>query len=261
MGKSTQSGRIGWIEALRTFAMLMVVVPHFIATFCPEVFNVWQTCSMLLKGINGKHGVAIFCVLIGYFASAKRSIGFVVYSVRRYLQFAINILLVLVAFTFFSTIISGSQLIVLFGRLARSIVESALFMDRINPTLWCVRDLFFGSLICFVIGSYCEITDKWKKILFVLGVCSFMYFVDVWIAICILGVALRFFQDIVLPRNLKLVLCAVFIVFIPLLYRHEESIITYFMQGVSCCLLLYVCMYVCMYVCRIKCWIETAIKV
>ena len=61
-----QLKRVGWIEVLRAVAMLMVVVPHFIASFCPEVFVYWQTHSLFLKGISGKHGVAIFCVLLGY---------------------------------------------------------------------------------------------------------------------------------------------------------------------------------------------------
>lgn len=63
-----QSERVRWIESLRAFALLMVVIPHFIAGFCPEVFNVWETHSLFLKGISGKHGVAIFCVLLGFFS-------------------------------------------------------------------------------------------------------------------------------------------------------------------------------------------------
>lgn len=41
-----KSERIAWIESLRAIALLMVVVTHFIAAFCPEAFGVWQTHSL-----------------------------------------------------------------------------------------------------------------------------------------------------------------------------------------------------------------------
>lgn len=105
-----------------------------------------------------------------------------------------------------------------------------------------MRDLFFGSLICFVLGNYCNLGDKWKNLGLVLTAVVFVYFSDVWISVCILGVALRVFQDIVLPNKMKLVLCILFVVAIPLLYRHEESSKTFLMQGLSCSLFMYVCM-------------------
>lgn len=237
-----KSERIAWIESLRAIALLMVVVTHFIAAFCPKAFGVWQTHSLFLKGISGKHGVAIFCVLIGYFASAKRNIGLVAYAVKRYLQFVINILIVLVTFSIVYATVLGLGFTEIGKGVLVAFEESVLFRDGINPPLWCVRDLFFGSLVCFVLGNCCNLDDNWKKLVFVLAIAVFEYFTDVWISICILGAALRVSQGIVLPQKVKPVLCVLFVVAIPLLYRHEESTKTFLMQGLSCGLCMYVCM-------------------
>lgn len=105
-----------------------------------------------------------------------------------------------------------------------------------------MRDLFFGSLICFVLGNHCDLGNNWKNLGFVLAAVVFVYFSDVWISICILGVALRVFKGIVLPNKVKLLLCALFVVAIPLLYRHEESTKTFLEQGLSCGMFMYVCM-------------------
>ena len=193
-----------------------------------------------LKGIRGKHGVAIFCVLVGYFASAKRNIGLAAYAVKRYLQFAINILIVLVTFSIVHASVLGLEFTEMGKDVLVAFKESVIFRDGINPTLRCVRDLFFGSLVCFVLGNCCNLDDNWKKLAFVLAIAVFEYFTDVWISICILGAALRVFQGIVLPQKVKPVLCVLFVVAIPLLYRHEESTKIFLMQGLSCGLFMYV---------------------
>lgn len=131
--------------------------------------------------------------------------------------------------------------------IVNSLFESVLLMSGLNPTLWCVRDLFFGSLICFVFGNYCKMENKWGELGFLVAFGLFMYFVDVWIAICIAGAGLRVFLKIDFSDKIKKLLCILFVVAIPLLYRHEESLLTYAMQGLSCCLFMYVCMYVCSY--------------
>jgi peptidoglycan/LPS O-acetylase OafA/YrhL len=236
------SGRIGWIETLRAIAMLMVVIPHFIAAFCPEIFIVWQTHSLFLKGISGKHGVAIFCVLIGYFSSRKNHSNIPTYLIRRYLQFAINIGLVLVVFSCVNSALLHLRFVVFVKHLMNAVLESLLFNCGMNPTLWCVKDMFYGSVICFVLGNYFEMEDKRKQFGIVLGIALFMFFANVWIAICILGMALRLLESIEVKGKMNLILCLLFTVAIPLLYRHDESHKTYMMQGVSCCMFMYVCM-------------------
>lgn len=217
------SERVRWIESLRAIALLMVVIPHFIAAFCPEVFVVWQTHSWLLKGISGKHGVAVFCVLLGFFSSKRSQNGFPTYLVRRYLQFAINIGVVLIVYSIVCAILSHLHFVGFVKCILNASYESVLLLSGLNPTLWCVRDLFFGSLICFVLGNYCEMENKWAEIglLFVFGL--FMYFVDVWIAICMAGAGLRVFLEIKLSDKIKKLLCVLFVVVIPLLYRRSES--------------------------------------
>lgn len=243
--EKTHTDKIQWIEALRTFAMLMVVVPHFIATFCPEVFSIWQSYSLFMKGISGKHGVAIFCVLLGFFSSKRSSKTFPTYFVQRYLQFAINIGIVLVPFVLAKSLLLGDR----FGTFMKGIMlsgfESVVLGASLNPTLWCVRDMFFGSLVCFVLGQYCKMNNKWKEFALIALLGLFMYFINVWIAVCVFGAGLRVFLEIKLAHRSKSLLCVLFVVLIPLLYRRSESQLTYALQGISCCLFMYVCMYVC----------------
>lgn len=236
--------RVGWIESLRSFAMLMVIIPHFIAFFCPEVFGGWQDYPLLLKGINGKHGVAMFCVLLGYFASSRSAETFPTYIVRRYLQFAINIFIVLLPFVVFNSILTGYSTAHLLNGVQKSFIESVLFKNGLNPTLWCIRAMFFGSLLCFVLGNYCKMIPKWKELLLLFCISSFMYFIDVWLAICTLGVVLRAFLEMKFSPKKECIFCAISIVAIPFLYRRPESQTTYMLQGFSSCLLMYVCMYV-----------------
>ena len=157
---NVQSERVEWIEAIRAFAMLMVVVPHFIASFCPEVFSVWQSYSLLLKGISGKHGVAIFCVLLGYFSSKRSSKNFPTYVAQRYFQFAVNIGVVSVAFVMVKSFLMKMSFVGLVKNTIFAGFEAVVFDSSLNPTLWCVRDMFFGSLFCYVIGNHCKMKSN-----------------------------------------------------------------------------------------------------
>lgn len=231
--------RVGWIESLRAIAMLMVVVPHFIAMFCPEYFGLWQTHSILLKGINGKHGVVVFCVLTGFFSSRKSHLGVPTYLVRRYIRFSINILFVLFPFTVIHFLLSNFQIVGLTQSLLNAVNESFLFQSGINPTLWCVKDLFYGNLICFVIGNHFEMQDKRMELVLLLSVCMFLYFANVWVCICVLGAVLRLLMEMEFSDKFRRAMCALSVLAIPFLYRHEESNTTFIMQGFSCCFFIF----------------------
>lgn len=236
MDKALANKKIGWIEALRAVALLMVVIPHFIAGFCPQAFVAWETYSWALRGINGKHGVAIFCVLIGFFSSRKIEKSLPTYAVQRYLQFFINVFFVLVpcVFVFYK---NGIIRNVLFA-----FTEAAFFRSDLIATFWCVRAMFEGSLICFVLGNYCDIENKPLGFVFVSVVCLMtLVLEDVWVSVCVMGAALRSFQKIKILGKAKVVICVVAVCIIPLLYRHPESTKTYLMQGCSTCLFVYVC--------------------
>lgn len=186
----TKVSRIEWIEALRAIALLMVVIPHFIVMFCPNAFCAWDNYSWALKGISGKHGVAIFCVLIGYFSSRKSERSIPTYVVQRYLLFFVNIFVVL----FFFWLVSYKKFEGGGNGILSVIKETLLFRAEMVPTYWCVRALFGGSLICFVLGNYCNIGDKRFGMAFMMIVCFYMKFVNVWLSICVMGATLRFFS-------------------------------------------------------------------
>ena len=59
--------KIAWIEGLRFIAIVMVAIPHFIVMFCPQYLDLWDKYPLLLKGISGKNGVAMFHVIVGFF--------------------------------------------------------------------------------------------------------------------------------------------------------------------------------------------------
>jgi peptidoglycan/LPS O-acetylase OafA/YrhL len=230
-----KASRVGWIEALRAIALLMVIIPHFIDAFCPEAFRVWDTYSWALKGISGKHGVAIFCVLIGYFSSRRIGKSLPTYIIQRYLQFSINIFIVLICYVLAFYDFFGWRGIIC------AIKEAVLFRDGLVPTFWCVMALFQGSVICFVLGNYCGMESKWSSLAFLMITCVFLKFINVWLSICVMGAALRVFQEISISKKARIAVCVVSVCAIPLLYRHPESTWTFFMQGCSCCLLMYVC--------------------
>ena len=229
-----------WIEGMRFIAILMIAIPHFIAMFCPQYFSLWDQYPLLLKGISGKNGVAIFMVIAGYFASKKTDKNFATYVTQRYLQFAINIALVLYVYCIACYITRPQELVY---SLFEATKDAILFRDTICPTFWCIRPIFWSSILCYILGNLCMYNnDKWRLI-FAILLCLLLFKMnEVWIAIGVLGYVYRIVEERFIDLESKyqwtsIVLCSVLI---PLLYRHNESYLTFYMQGVSCCLAMWV---------------------
>lgn len=61
--------RIRTYDSMKFYAMFIVYSTHFIAYFHPQYFELWNTfpSSIILNGLTGKFGVAIFSVFIRLF--------------------------------------------------------------------------------------------------------------------------------------------------------------------------------------------------
>lgn len=231
--------KIAWIEGLRFIAIVMVVIPHFIEMFCPQYFEWWDKYPLLLKGISGKNGVAMFLVIVGFFASKPTSKNLPTYIVQRYLQFTINILIVLCVFCIVRFFTDFRQF---FGHIVVAFKDAFFLRDNLCPTYWCMKSILVGSIMCYLLNNCCDVKSPIHKLIFTSIVCIILFYMKyVWVAICILGCIYRqLTDDKLIPEKYKLSLSIACVCLIPMLYRHNECNLTYFMQGISCCMAMYI---------------------
>ena len=234
------------IEILRLGAIFLVVITHYIAAFCPEMFSFWHT-HWWMNGFTGKLGVAMFFVLAGYFASKPSSRSLSEYSVRRYLQFVLNIMVVLVLFVVALALGRHYSFITTCHNILRAMYSAIILDTTICNTFWCMREFLLGSILCYILGntsSYISThthTGAAMVVFFDIIFCFLLWKLwSVWIAICALGWCVRKLDEANLSRPFKLPMIGLFLIMIPLLYRHPESDLTYMAQGVACAMLLYV---------------------
>lgn len=230
--------KITWIEGLRFIAIMMVAIPHFIDMFCPQYFEWWDKYPLLLKGISGKNGVAMFLVIVGFFASKPTSKNLPTYIVQRYLQFTINIFIVLSVFCIVRFFTDYHHF---FDHIVDAFKDAFFLRDNLCPTYWCMRSILVGSIICYLLSNCCDIKSPIHKLLFTSAVCVILFLMKyVWVAICILGCIYRQLSDNkFLPEKYKWLLNVICVFLIPILYRHDECNLTYFMQGISCCMTMF----------------------
>ena len=86
-------------DSLKLFAAFIVYTGHFWSQYGISDFRLYQESflPLILKGLSGKLGVAIFGVLLGYFAlsdGAKKRKSVAEYSIKRYVYFFISALIV-----------------------------------------------------------------------------------------------------------------------------------------------------------------------
>ena len=164
--------REGWIDACRFFAIFVIMATHFLAMFQPEALALWEKMPsrLVLGGLTGKFSVAFFFVLLGYFAGRPRKFttgGFARYALRRYGQFSFFVFVSTLCFLIgsygltwllhtpdenvFRVLSDGFRYNFIY--LLR---DSFLLEDNYNATLWCMRQLFAASLLCWLLGCLPE---------------------------------------------------------------------------------------------------------
>ncbi len=177
------SSRIDHIDSIRFLAVFIILTTHVVAAFRPALLPYWDRAPWwyLLCGINGKLMVAVFGVLLGYFAfrAGGKNVSVLRYSARRYLYFAVAGLFV----NALTKVVGETPWGVLYGPVSwRAVLkQGALIGDNIFPTFWCMRPFLAASVLSFVNGKY-----KAGRWLLLPEIAAFL-FADPWISICLLG--------------------------------------------------------------------------
>ncbi len=212
-----------YYDFLKFCAIFIIVLTHFIDCFAPSLFRFWDQfpTSILLFGVSGKLGVAIFGVVMCVLASESNENNPLVYFLKRYLYFVICGILI-------------NTLYVIYGysSLRVDIIEflklSFLLSDKLFPTFWCIPDFLIASCLAYLNGKY---QVKIKGILFemvILILCR-----QFWVAICLMGCLVKSIMKAEKCKRLfshhsAKVLGCVLIFFA---IKRDEGILTYFIDG------------------------------
>ena len=218
--------RIKHFDSLRLIAIFVVYVTHFVDSFHPEYFSLWETLpmSLLLEGISGKLGVALFGVLLGYFAYSSKENNSAYYILKRYSFFVISALIINTLYAlralFFDNKISAVKVL----------IESITLDDDIFPTYWCIPVFFAASVLSYLNGK-ANVTT----IGILLEVAVFYKLGNVWLAICLMGNIVARYQknphfDILKKRCCRIILWIILFFAI----KRQESNNTYMIQGMCC---------------------------
>lgn len=227
MTTSFNSGdRLAYYDGIKTLAIFVVFVTHFINEFHPEYFVYWEELpwSVLLGGMSGSLGVAVFGVILGNFAYRSSEKDMAKYSIHRYLYFLICALFINGLYA----AMGAAGLNDKHFSLGEVLYTSALLSDGIYATFWCIRPFFIASVMSRINGM-----ARLGPFGILLEAAIFLYCGKTWVAVCIMGGLIACMQDVPLIKRLTsrrgvrlLVYAAAFI-----LTNRPESTITFLIQG------------------------------
>lgn len=256
-----------WIDSVRFIAILVVFCTHFIAAFHAEASKFWHSgvTGVILCGITGKFAVAMFAVILGYFAAftaEKKGFCLESYICKRYIRFlaAISFTIIiteLLVGTFsLADISNGVHLIkdnFFVSKSVSSILvilrECFLFGDSIFPLFWCMNSFFYASVIIAIVFSVLKY-DCWEtKVSFseklkipavlitVIIITSFSGYI--WIGIgCMGGLVYWFNKNVDCSGKAVLAGCAaIFIIYKFIAWNYPENNMVYAIQGIVCSLI------------------------
>lgn len=227
--------RIQMYDGLKFFALFFVYSTHFIAYFHEAYFVHWTKIpeAFLLNGITGKFGVAIFGVLLSYFAYEKGenngAAGFPAYILKRYNYFVFCGLFINMLYKIEQIRMRGTFSI---GDIELWLKVSFTLGDDLYPTFWCLKYFFVVSTLAYLLGAYKSKISTKIIICLVLGLTM-----DIWIAIFLLGILV---SDILEAKELykgkktQLLL----VVLIMVMFRGQEGIFTYLRDGITALLII-----------------------
>lgn len=246
---SLQTKRIRWMDSVRCLAMSWILFVHFVSVFTPNTNvrfpGIW---GLILFGISGKLAVACFCVLLGYFASAPSRVSVPIYLARRYLSFALQILVAELLYygmalllprglylSRYCPILYEGPQVVLPGILR----DTFLLKAQVLPTYWCVDDFLYGSAAVFLLQKLVGRQRRFVQLIACAALFGGLLVLNqLWVAICLLGYVLRLMEDVRLPDE-PLVLIGL-VLFLPWLIRRGECGTTYLLDGFACLAVLFV---------------------
>lgn len=245
-----QTKRIGWMDGVRSLAMGWILIVHFISIFTINTHVRFPgVLGLMLFGISGKLAVACFCVLLGYFASKPSRESVVGYAVRRYLFFAVQILIVELLYYALVLLLPHDLYLSIFAPwvyddprelIRRIFADAFLFRASVLPTYWCVDDFVIGSVAVFAINR-CMGMQKlgWR-----MAACAALFAAGLaldrlWAALCVLGWMLRLLEEVRLPKKLTPFVAVALVCMVPWMIRRGETELTYLLDGAACLILLW----------------------
>ena len=221
------------LDTLKYIAILLVITSHFIDRYNRDLFLYYKKFpySLILHGLSGKMGVAIFGVISGMLAykSGKKGRPFLRYAVKRYVFFAICCFVVDTIYYFMN--VDGILYTSNFGLV---IGQSILLGKLIYPTFWFIRPFFIGSLLSFAAGKL-KLDFPWLLILSLILLC----FEQPWLGVMLVGCACQSILEKEYPIFKNRLVKILIAVFIFVMIKRDSSDITYYIEGIcSMCLVI-----------------------
>lgn len=233
--------RITYFDTYRFIAAMLIFLTHFIYRFSRVSFRYFHMMpfAIVMDGVNGKLGVSMLCVILGYFAYRKgknSKDSLIVLSLKRYLYFVV----MAVAYYLIAFGSGWRHLDCGFWHAVKVLGKASILLtDKYNGLFWTLIPMLIGSMICYVLGRACIKTDG----LIVIS-CALLMMKDPWVFNCVLGCFAAVWQnDEIVKKAMSrwyLRLAAVVITFCPI--RYPESFRVYILQGVFCVAVLVVTM-------------------
>lgn len=224
--------RIRYFDSLRLISFFIVYATHFIVYFNSPYASLWTTppTSYILYGVSGKLGVAIFAVLLGYFAYLSKDTDFTHYALKRYSFFVLSGLVINTAYMIVGYCVPGYQQFTF-----QQVLNTSLSLeDTIFATFWCIPAFFRASLISYANGK-----AKASSVIIVLEIVILCKLGLIWESICLMGNLVARYKlnphpDILKYRVVR-IMCWVALFFA---IKRPESTTTYLIYGISCTIML-----------------------
>ena len=173
--------RIKYLDTLKLLAIFLVFATHFINRFNDSYVSLWHEppTSWLLNGVTGKTGVAVFAVILGYFAYKSKEQDVTKYTLKRYIYFFLcaifinTVYVVLGSIGVFDDTFTAKEVIVV----------SLTLGSKIFRTFWCIRPFFIASVLSRLNGK----AQAGPLVVALEMLTIYQITGDVWIAICLMG--------------------------------------------------------------------------
>ena len=173
--------RIRYLDTLKLLAIFIVFATHFINRFNEDYFQLWHKAptSWVLNGVTGKLGVAIFAVILGYFAYRSKEPDVTKYVIKRYIYFFLCGLFINSIYAAF-----GSAGIFDDTYSVKEVLTVSLTLGAgIFRTFWCIRPFFIASILSKLNGK----AGAGPFTVLVEMLIMFQIMGDVWVSICLMG--------------------------------------------------------------------------
>ena len=172
--------RLLHFDVIKLLAILWVLLVHYITDYRPQLSRYWNEppCSWLLSGATGKLAVAVFAVILGYFAYAQgREKNLLSLIVKRYISFFVMGLFINTILLF---CVERAPIGVYYLKLLLRV--TATIEADIFPAFWCMKSFLAGSIISYINGKY---RLSFLPVFFMTVILALTK--NTWIAICLMG--------------------------------------------------------------------------